>query len=75
MKHLYDLLKQEEGPRTHITIRLSSVPGQLELTMIANDGAYASMQLIVDEIDSPAYIKSIATWIRLSLKHLRETKG
>jgi hypothetical protein len=74
MKALYQLLKEEQGPRTHITLRLSSVPGQMELDMYTNDGAYTSFPLDVDEMDNPEYIKHVAECTRLTLQHLREVK-
>ena len=74
MNSLYQLLKEENGPRTHLTLKLSDVSGMVELTMYTDDGAYVGVQLIALEMDNPAYIESEADWIRQDLKHLRANK-
>ena len=73
MRYLYQLLNDEHG--SQLTLRLGQVPGQIELTMLANDGAYATMAILADDLESQEYLRHVARWVRAELEHLRTTKA
>ena len=73
MRYLYELLKKEHG--SQLTLRIGQVPGQVELTMLANDGAYATMEILADDLESQEYLQHVARRVRAELEHLRTTKA